>query len=225
MYSQYKETAPSSNGVQGVSPDFIRLLVGRGFGENTIIGEGDVKGEFFSGGIDGEEYRAAGAESKPGCRKMLRMRIKIRRKLIPCRWARYQILRRQGLPPRQRGYMRRSGMSIILPNFFRWRGIGGMFRGGVTDLEKKEAVAAILSPQTGDNNSTTASEGTLGEVLSRVKNKEVVDVKKWRIKWLRRSCRGWLTRLPAAGASTRQRDSAHAESGKKNGKTGVLQVQ
>ncbi len=51
---------------------------------------------------------------------------------------------------------------------------------GVTDVAKKEAVDAVASATSADEGSSAASEGTLGEVLSRVKNKEVVDVKKWR---------------------------------------------
>ena len=52
VYSRYSKAALSSSGVQGggVSPDFIRLMVERGFDEDTIIGSGDVKGE-FSGAV------------------------------------------------------------------------------------------------------------------------------------------------------------------------------
>ncbi len=45
----------------------------------------------------------------------------------------------------------------------------------MTDLEKKEAAVAIAAPIGGVNNYDAASGDTLGDVLSRVKRKEVVD--------------------------------------------------
>ena len=57
-------------------------------------------------------------------------------------------------------------------------GILQFYEYGVTDMAKKEAAVATRSPLKGDNSHETASEDTLGEVLSRVKDKNVVDVKK-----------------------------------------------
>lgn len=48
VYSRYGKAALSTNGVQGVTPDFIRLMVERGFTSDTIIETEDVKADFSS---------------------------------------------------------------------------------------------------------------------------------------------------------------------------------